>query len=281
MLLLLRQLISRQFPVLLLARPEGLLFRQAAQEGIPCAAVGIGALRSESRKAQLVHVHDAHAHTMAALHAQPPFVVSRRVAFPVKRGWLSRWKYGRAARYLAVSKFVQNELVSAGISADRIDVVYDAVAGTRAAVWNPAGPVVAIDSNDEGKCAGHVAEAAGLADVPVLFSNDLERDLNLASCFVYLSRSEGFGSAALLAMAKGIPVIANRAGGLAEVFEDGVSGLYVDPAPAAVAEAIRRVRQDVLLSGMLRRNAMERAHRMFSVEAMTAATLAAYRKALA
>jgi hypothetical protein len=34
--------------------------------------------------ADLIHAHDAHAHTRAAIAAKSPLVVSRRVAFPVK-----------------------------------------------------------------------------------------------------------------------------------------------------------------------------------------------------
>ena len=56
-----------------------------------------------------------------------PVVVSRRVAFPLKTGFPSRWKYGRAAHYLAVSRFVAAELTAAGVPADKISVVHDAV----------------------------------------------------------------------------------------------------------------------------------------------------------
>ena len=43
--------------------------------------------------------------------------------------------------------------------------------------------------------------------------------------FVYITESEGLGSAVLLAMAAGTPVIASRVGGLPEAIEDGVNGL--------------------------------------------------------
>ena len=69
--------------------------------------------------------------------------------------------------------------------------------------------------------------AAVLGGFPVVFSADLESDLLHAAAFLYITRSEGLGSAALLAMAMGIPVVASRQGGLTEVFEDERSGLFV------------------------------------------------------
>ena len=46
---------------------------------------------------------------------------------PVGQTFLSRWKYGRASRYLAVSEHVKRKLVEAEIPADKISVVYDGV----------------------------------------------------------------------------------------------------------------------------------------------------------
>ena len=53
--------------------------------------------------------------TRAVLKRLHPLVVSRRVAFPVKAGVFSRLKYRRADLYLAVSKFVDARLRSAGV----------------------------------------------------------------------------------------------------------------------------------------------------------------------
>ena len=40
---------------------------------------------------------------------------------------VSRWKYRRPAMFLAVSRYVASQLVSAGIEESRITVVYDGV----------------------------------------------------------------------------------------------------------------------------------------------------------
>jgi glycosyltransferase involved in cell wall biosynthesis len=62
--------------------------------------------------------------------------------------------------------------------------------------------------------------------------------------FLMPSRSEGWGLAALEAMAHGVPVIASRTGGLMEIVEERKSGWLVTPddAPAlaeVIAEAMR------------------------------------------
>lgn len=59
------------------------------------------------------------------------------------------------------------------------------------------------------------------------------------------SRYEPFGLVALEAMAAGAPVIASRAGGLAEIVEDGRSGLLVAPGDVRqFAAAIARLAAD-------------------------------------
>ena len=83
-------------------------------------------------------------------------------------------------------------------------------------------------------------EAARIGAFEVCYSSDLERDLPHASVFVYITRSEGLGSAALLAMARGVPVVASRVGGLPEIVEDGVNGMLVPNDPEAIACGDRR-----------------------------------------
>ncbi len=62
--------------------------------------------------------------------------------------------------------------------------------------------------------------------------------------FVYITRSEGLGSAILLAMSAGVPVVASNIGGIPEIVVDGESGLLVENDAAQIAAAILRLKQD-------------------------------------
>src|SRR5438105_2978089 len=108
----------------LAARADAPLFRAARERGLRVARLELASLRE---KADLVHAHDAHSHVLAVTLARAPVVVSRRVAFPIRTGLLSRWKYCQAAHFIAVSEFVRNRLVECGIPTEKISVVYDGV----------------------------------------------------------------------------------------------------------------------------------------------------------
>jgi glycosyltransferase involved in cell wall biosynthesis len=79
----------------------------------------------------LVHAHTSHAHSLAALACRGtgvPLVVTRRVDFPLKRGWFSRWKYvSSVTRYAAVSQAVADVLCAGGVDAARIEVIHDGI----------------------------------------------------------------------------------------------------------------------------------------------------------
>lgn len=78
----------------------------------------------------IVHTHDPHALTaawLARVQARSALVVSRRVAYPLSRGWPGLARYRAAHRIIAVSQFVAKSVLSAGIDANRIAVVYDGV----------------------------------------------------------------------------------------------------------------------------------------------------------
>ena len=75
-----------------------------------------------------------------------------------------------------------------------------------------------------------------------LVPGEIEALFHTAHVLVVPSRWEGFGLVALEAMRAGLPVIASRVGGLAEIVEDGVTGYLVPPeSPTELAKAIRQL----------------------------------------
>lgn len=267
-----RGLFERGHQSLLLA-PEGSpLAARAAECNVPCEPLRPLRLGMLSRGFDLVHAHDAHSHTLGALFSRVPLVVSRRVIFPVKRSFLSAAKYRRPALFLAVSNAVARQLGHAGIDSSRIAVVYDGVPVPDQPASGDA--VLAPFSLDPAKASDLAREGAALAGVTLEFSHALDADLARARVLLYLSHSEGLGSAILLAMAWGVTVIASRTGGIPELIEDGVNGLLVPNEPGAVARAFERV--DRRLGAAARQTVLDR----FTVAHMIDSTLAAYHQVL-
>ena len=282
-LLLMSGLAERGCSQLLLAKQQSPLWQAAKAAGHQVFPATLFNLMHWSKLSKVVvHAHDARAHTLASIVPGIRLIVSRRVAFPPKQSRYSRWKYARAARYLAVSCFVREVLVKAGILPEKIDVVPDGVElPPVAALPSAEGPVVALASSDPDKGRDLVRQAAALAQVDVLYSDNLAHDLQRASMFVYLTRSEGLGSAALLAMSLGVPVIAGRVGGLAEVFVEGESGLYVGNDAREAAAAIRRLQDHPEWARCLGQAGRRRVEECFTKERMIDGTLRAYERVLA
>lgn len=121
------------------ARPNEPLALRAAELGLrvlPCSprgeldpvAVIILARFIRREGIQIVHAHTAHAASLALVSAgQAQTVITRRVDFPVGRGWLSQLKYRRAAAVIAISEAVASALVASGIDPKQIEVVRSGV----------------------------------------------------------------------------------------------------------------------------------------------------------
>lgn len=203
--------------------------------------------------ADLRHCHDAASHTWA----RKPFVVSRRVGFPVGRGWLSRWKYARPEAFLAVSNYTARTLEDAGVPRSKIAVVPDGA---------PAMPLADRSSGRVLLLSKNGMTLPGTVQVA-----DLREDLRDCDVFVYLSDMEGLGSAALVAQAAGVPVVASRVGGLPEAIG---YGLLVGNDPAEISAAVEQAR------GIDASGAPALVQSNFSVDVMAERTLAVYRKVL-
>lgn len=185
------------------------------------------------------------------------------------------------ARYLAVSEFVREKHVEAGLDPGRITVKPNFVAamprregpgseflylGRLSAekgldrlmeAWNglPARLVVVGDGPERERLAAlapanvELRGAVAPADVPAHLAR--ARALVLPSiCY------EGAPRTVVEAFAAGVPVIANRLGALPSVVADGETGMLVEPGSAAAwRDAVTR-----LLDDRLSRNMGDRAH---------------------
>lgn len=108
-----------------------------------------------------------------------------------------------------------------------------------------------------------------VSDVPALLAR--------ASMFVLPSLTEGISLTLLEAMARGLPVVATRVGGTAEVVDDGVTGLLVPPAsPEALASAMLRVYRDPQTARAMGLAARQRVCDSFDVRRMVARYEALY-----
>lgn len=106
--------------------------------------------------------------------------------------------------------------------------------------------------------------------------NDVPRILRALDAFVLSSKEEGFGGAALEAMACRLPVVSTDAGGMSDTVVHEKTGLLVPiRTPHALADAIIRVFKDEVLAQTLRANGPAQVNR-FSVERMVEGNIAVY-----
>jgi hypothetical protein len=261
----------------LLARPGSPLHQRAAENGVRVEDWGLGRMGRLAAHCDLIHTHDARSHTVAALAtltARTPLIVARRVAFDIG----SRWKYGRAACYIAVSEHVRSVLIKGRVPKDRIFVIYDGVPLLEPARGSDI--LAPANTGDPRKGAALALEAASLAGVPLRFCENLERDLLDAGIFVYITYTEGLGSGALLAMSAAVPVIASNLGGLREVIRHRTDGLLVPNSAQAIAEAIRELRANPVFARELGQTGRQSITERFTCDRMVQATIEIYRQVL-
>jgi glycosyltransferase involved in cell wall biosynthesis len=135
---------ARGHRAVLVAHREGELFRRASEgpDLVPLAPVNEIDLATAWKLSkivrqwcpQIVHAHDPHAVSMAALalsfgapNPRPKMIASRRVDFHLQSHAFSQWKYRQMDHFIAASNAIKAILVHDGISATRIDVVHDGI----------------------------------------------------------------------------------------------------------------------------------------------------------
>jgi glycosyltransferase involved in cell wall biosynthesis len=264
----------------------------------------------------LVHAHDARSHALAlsALVGRRrgiPLVVTRRAAVR-PRGVV---RHGpRIARFIAISEAVRRALISGGIAAERIQLVYPGVAAQapphardwRAECGWPEGAVVAglvgaitraRESAEFSRLVRSLATAhasglalvvlggpsagrAGESGVPLFragFVHDVPHALAGLDLLLHPGGGDGLGTAVIEGMALGVPTVAFATGGMEEVIEQERNGLLVAPGDhAGFAAAVARLVRDEPLRRALGAAGPARARR-FDPGHMVDAVLGVYR----
>jgi glycosyltransferase involved in cell wall biosynthesis len=139
-LLLLKGLSRRGHETELVSADRSALGERAAASGTTVHYVSRGFFRLfASRKIRerlrvgrfdLVHANEAHAVTaawLARVHCRVPFIISRRVGYPLGRSWLAQSRYRAASKILAISHWAANQAAQSGAPPERLDVVHEGV----------------------------------------------------------------------------------------------------------------------------------------------------------
>ena len=125
--------------------------------------------------------------------------------------------------------------------------------------------------------------AAGVAELAWLPGerSDIPELMRSLDCFVLPSLAEGISNTILEAMASGLPVIATRVGGNADLVTAGTTGTIVPSAdPEAMAQEIVKLANQPDTARNMGRAGRSAIEQKFSMEAMVAAYQGAYDKLL-
>jgi len=316
----------------LIVAPTGSpLIRRAEHAGLPTyrltlrgewdigSARELRAVASEWR-ADIVHAHDARAHSIARLallgKRKTRLIVTRRVAFTPKQVRL-KYRHGIDA-FIAISNAVKAVMVKAGVPADRIDVVYSGLPAPvvkRPRNWRRergwpsttivCGIVGAMTQEKGLDLVGGIARrlpgevfrrtrlvllggkgkggtsVSGVEGFDAGFVEEIHDAMAGLDVLWHPAKSEGLGTSVIDAMALGVPPIAFSVGGLPEVIEDGKSGLLI---PAGDVQAFMRGAAELITNDALRARLGEGAKvraREFSVKRMIERTAEVYHRVIA
>ena len=137
-LLLLEGLCERGHAAELVAAKGSALGERAEASGVPVHLVSRGMFRLPAAwtirrllrngRFDLVHANEAHAVSAAWLaraHQRVPFVISRRVGYPIGKSRIARARYEAAACIVANSKWVADQAAASGAPREKLIVVYE------------------------------------------------------------------------------------------------------------------------------------------------------------
>lgn len=143
--------------------------------------------------------------------------------------------------------------------------------------------VVIVGDGPEQGALHKLAVQLGMEKIVIFagFQRDTRPYYAMATVVAVPSHSEGSPNVVLEAMAAGLPIAANRVGGIPEILEECVTGLMIEPRnPEAMAKALFRLLSDTELRTRLGAGAKERAAVAHTPEAYRLALVEFYRETL-
>ncbi len=143
--------------------------------------------------------------------------------------------------------------------------------------------IVIVGDGPERQSLANLAARLGVEKQVVFagFQRDTRPYYAMATIVAVPSHSEGSPNVVLEAMAAGLPIAANRVGGIPEILEECVTGLLVEPRnPDAMAKALFRLLSDDELRGRLGAAAKAQATSAHTPEAYRQALVDFYRETL-
>ena len=262
----------------------------------------------------LVHAHGLRAAFVAALahrRRRFPFVFTAHnlvPGHPLTRLGV-RFAGSHASQIIAISQAVADGLIAGGVPAGKISVIPNGVERTyfqeapltrslgepgsftvgcvarlspekgvdvlvRAARLQPEMRFLIAGDGPEREALHRAAppQVRWLGRVP-----DTRAVYAAADAMALPSRQEGQGIVALEAMAAGVPLVASRVGGLAEMLRDGETALLVPPDdPPALAAALTRLRDDPALRTRLAANGQALVREKYDIGRMVEAVAQVY-----
>ena len=304
-------------PVLKDAAARGLETRGWKAGALGWAEVPAQRRALAARRPDIVNAHTGSAHARALLIAPRSAAVvrTRGDARAPKSNFLTRWAAARTAVLIAANASLKAGL-EASFPGTPVRLVPQGIDGPPAAAPLPAPPIVGmiarldpvkghgalIDTARllkpgipglEIRCAGEGrlgedlrrrASESGLADAVHFLARVADKWSFLSSCRVGVvasTGSEAVSRAALEWMASGRPLVATRVGGLADLVDDGVTGLLVAPGDvAALARALRLLLEDPARAEAMGRAARARWKEFFSPAPFYEATQRVYEEAI-
>ncbi len=239
----------------------------------------------------LIHAHEAKAAQLsffAHIILKKPYIITRRVCFPIKQNFFTQAIYKKASAIIAISQAVKQKIAQdTGINSSYVipsAITPDTTTNNLTALKNRFKDnfivlnIAALNDKDKGQL--DIIEAAKeLSDITFLlvgkgkdekilkkiapsnvifegFKKNIYDYLEIADIFLFPSRREGLGSILLDAMKAKKPIITRAVGGIPELLDEN-SAIFIN-SPNDIKKAILTLKNNKKLRDTLALNAFEK-----------------------